>query len=248
MRFALINETTDPQITSTILVGIAEALAVQSQRDVAPWWETVADEFDVFPSLGQVPLNTANQKISIFHLVDAIPEAPDALAYHTVDSLGRPMLKLGWNAIRAAGGTMIKGGVSLSSAMSHEAIETRVNPFVRGWEDMNDGVTEVAREACDPVESDSYEVDGVAMSNFVGPRWFSDSEGPYDFMGTCKAPFTMSSNGGGYMVLRTGGPAGETKEVFGDKVTPERRAHIQSYGRVRALSTSLWNVETQPGT
>ncbi|MHB8107866.1 MAG: hypothetical protein ACYDH4_10640 [Candidatus Cryosericum sp.] len=248
MHFAIVNETTDAQITQTILVSIAEALAVQSQQDVATWWETTPDEFDIYPSVAQVPLNTQSVNYSIFHLVDNIPEAPDALAYHTVDSVGRPVLKLGWNATKAAGGTLTTGSVSLSCAMSHEAVETKCNPFVNKWVDMADGITEVCHEACDPVEGDSYAIDGIAMSNFVGPRWFSGAAGPYDKLGVCKAPFTLSSNGNGYMVQRTGGPAGQTNEVFGDKVTPERRAAIQSYGRVRALGGIGWAIDTQPGT
>jgi hypothetical protein len=163
---------------------------------------------------------------AIFHLVDDISEAPDALAYHTVEATSmRPVLRLGVRICMAGGGLPL-----LTSAMSHEAVETKCNPYVNRWVDMNDGVTEVCHEACDPVEGDSYEIEGITVSNFVGPRWFSDGPGPYDFLGRVLAPFTMTPHG--YMVLRTGGPAGTQKQVFGDHVPEKKRAAVTKHGRV----------------
>jgi hypothetical protein len=63
---------------------------------------------------------------------------------------------------------------------------------------------ELAREACDPVEGDSYEIDGVAVSNFVTPEYFGEpSRRPvpsYDAMGLVTAPLTMRP--GGYQIVR----------------------------------------------
>jgi hypothetical protein len=43
-----------------------------------------------------------------------------------------------------------------------------------------------AYEVCDAVERTSYDVDGVAVSNFITPNWFFEGDGPVtrnDFLG-----------------------------------------------------------------
>jgi hypothetical protein len=159
---------------------------------------------------------------------DYIPEAPDALAYHTTDARGRPKLVIGWGVVKSNGGTPYTGALSLSATLSHEVLETIIDPYVNFWADL-DADHEVALEVCDPVEGDSYEIDGVAVSNFVGPRWFSDGKGPYDFMGRLTAPRTMSP--GGYMVLRKGGPSGSTSQVYGNEMPNWKRTLKAKYGR-----------------
>jgi hypothetical protein len=224
MKIGIYSESTDATTLSLpVLAHISVALAVQIERDLAGWWEVQPVPIRLFASEKGMPSDYLRCVIK-----DEIPEAPDALAYHTTDDRGRPKLVIGWKAIKYGGGLVSTGPESLSATLSHEILETIIDPYVNFWADL-DADHEVALEVCDPVEGDSYEIDDVAVSNFVGPRWFSDGDGPYDFMGRLTKPRTMSP--GGYMVLRKGGPAGTTKQVYGAVMPNWKRTLKAKYGR-----------------
>jgi hypothetical protein len=54
--------------------------------------------------------------------------------------------------------------------LSHEVVEMLVDPDLTG------------DEVCDPVEEDAYRLDGVWVSDFVTPAWFTGGGGPFDQM------------------------------------------------------------------
>jgi hypothetical protein len=55
----------------------------------------------------------------------------------------------------------------------------------------------------DPVEEDTFPVDGILMSNFVHPSWFEPFKHPsgtkFDHLGLLTKPFSMTK--GGYMII-----------------------------------------------
>jgi hypothetical protein len=102
--------------------------------------------------------------------------------------------------------------------ISHEVLEILGDPYITWWADGNDG-RQYALEVCDPVEGDAYVIDGVSVSNFVGPRYFSAGPGPYDWMRKLSAPFSMSP--GGYLIVRS--PGGEPSQIFGAEFPAWRR-------------------------
>ena len=63
----------------------------------------------------------------------------------------------------------------------------------------------VEYEVCDPVENDTYEIDGVPVSNFVLPAWFQSPDksvkGPFDYLGKLSQPLSLTS--GGYVGYTT---------------------------------------------
>lgn len=64
----------------------------------------------------------------------------------------------------------------------------------------------VAYEVADPVENDSYPIDGVPVSNFVLPAWFQSAStpgvaGPFDYLQKLTAPLTLTP--GGYISYAT---------------------------------------------
>ena len=67
--------------------------------------------------------------------------------------------------------------------------------------------TEYAYEMSDPVEEDTFLVDGIEMSNFVHPAWFEPFKHPpgtkFDHLGRLTKPFSMTK--GGYVIVRKGG-------------------------------------------
>jgi hypothetical protein len=79
----------------------------------------------------------------------------------------------------------------MSLILSHEVIEALVDPRA---DRMTDGVL---TEICDPVEQPSYQINGITVSNFVTPRWFSRSPlgGRFDFNGLLTSPRTITPQG-----------------------------------------------------
>lgn len=130
--------------------------------------------------------------IFIAEYVDKL-DVDGALAYHSVDALGRPYLR------------MLPPSDPLDATdLSHEVLETRGDETCDRWMKMPSG-SEVAAEVCDPVQGDSYEVATVViggqprqikLSNYVLPGFFdAASTGPFDRLGKVLAPFGMSAGG-----------------------------------------------------
>src|SRR5207245_6529546 len=59
----------------------------------------------------------------------------------------------------------------------------------------------------DPVEEDTFPVDGIQMSNFVHPAWFEPFKHPpgtkYDHLGLVAKPYGMTK--GGYVIIKKKG-------------------------------------------
>lgn len=117
---------------------------------------------------------------------------PGALAWHDLGPNGEPLIKVFTKDSRNA-------GVSPSSSFSHEVAESISDPLanttVEGF-DNNGNPALLFRENADPVESATYQINGLDMSNFVTPTWFVPrSNGPWDFMNQTTDPFQMLEGG-----------------------------------------------------
>lgn len=144
----------------------------------------------------------------IITVQDTLDE-PDALGYHTQDGAAHIWGVVGTSAAIGQGAKALTGPYSISSILSHEVAEMFIDPFCSGWFDSGDGYL-VAYEVGDPVQSDYYLINGVAVSNFVTAAWFNSMAAPgdrFDRMGRLTAPFTMSD--GGYWVQLQGGKVTE---------------------------------------
>lgn len=163
------------------------------------------------------------------------PDQAGALGYHTEEEGGIIWGRVFVKPVLEHGGTKLSGNLSVASVLSHEVIETFMDRNVNLWADMMDG-REVAVEACDPVEGDSYDITvtykksdhAVSVSNFVTDKWFDSlaapNSGGFDYMGIVLKPMTMSS--GGYMVVYD--PATQkVEEVFGSTEAQTRHRAIK---------------------
>lgn len=158
--------------------------------------------------------NTATAKPSDWQLVyfdDA--DVANALGYHDLTKDGQPVAKIFVKTTLAD-----KQLVSVTAA--HELFEMVIDPIANLYAEGSDG-TEYAYEMSDPVEEDTFEIDGIQMSNFVHPAWFEPFKHPpgtkFDHLGLLKKPFTMTK--GGYMILKKGG---KVSQVFGSKAKEKR--------------------------
>jgi hypothetical protein len=139
----------------------------------------------------------------VITVLDDADQAGD-LGWHTEDASGRIYG-------RVFAKPCLDYDVPVSTTLSHEVVETFVDPDVNRWVSTNRGYS-VAWEACDPVEGDSYNIDGVGVSDFVTPGWY----GRYGRLhwldnGTIAEPFQLAP--GGYVVRRW--PDGHEDQEFG---------------------------------
>ena len=139
-----------------------------------------------------------------------------ALGYHDITKDGQPVSKVFVE-------TTLKANEVVSVTACHELFEMVIDPVANLWAQAGDG-TEYAYEMCDPVEEDTFVVDGLKMSNFVHPAWFEPFKHPpktkFDHLGLLRKPFSMTK--GGYVITMKNG---KVKEVFGSKAKETRFKH-----------------------
>jgi len=144
-----------------------------------------------------------------------------ALGYHDLTKDGQPVSKIFVK-------TTIDDKQLVSVTACHELFEMTIDPIANLWAEAADG-TEYAYEMCDPVEEDTFLVDGIAMSNFLHPAWFEPFKHQpgtkFDHLGLLKAPFTMTK--GGYEIVKKNGKVTET---FGSAEKKRRFAHENRLG------------------
>jgi hypothetical protein len=118
-------------------------------------------------------------------------------------------------------GLCAQSGVSWQSCMSHEILESRNDFRLHACVELDDGSI-WDREICDRVESLSYQIDGVEVSNFNTPECFEPPPagvtparvtagvgGLYDWMGSSSSPNQVLS--GGYAQQYTPGRGWQQK-------------------------------------
>jgi hypothetical protein len=200
---------------------MAAAIDYQLRYHVAPKWSRLP--WTVYFS-GK---NSFVPGASILNLVDNIPEAPDAMGYHSENSDGSFFGNIG---VKTVPGTVLTGRDSVSTVVSHEAIELYGDATVNRWAD-SDGGMSYPVELCDAVQSGFYAINGVSVSNFLLPAWFDNfktSPAQFDYLNTLSAPFTLAPQG--YTVVRNQG-TGET-QVWGEK--PPWKNTVRTSLRVRS--------------
>lgn len=213
-RVVVVNASTFPGLADD-LPAILAACQRQIAEHYAPVFRRLPTEIAAAASLGDVGANDWPC------LVADDATVADSLGYHTVDGSGRPALFVETGPILSNGGTTKSGAISVSAVLSHELLETLEDPDAGEWYEDMDGAL-YAREVCDPVQGDAYDIDGVTVSAFVGPRWFRGGAGPYAFAGAQPLdiqPLTLRP--GGYMIKALA--SGET-QVLGER-PPWKTAH-----------------------
>jgi hypothetical protein len=214
----VVNKST--RCTDADVQTMTRACAAQVQQHAAPLW-------------GQVPIPVVyaqNEQVAppgswVIAVLDD-PDQARALGWHTENQGDLIYGRVFAAPVLDNGGAVLTGNLTVSSVLSHEVLETLVDPHVNLW--ASDGaVAAYAVEVADPVESDSYTIavpgaGDVAVSNFVTPHWFdpqaSTSE-QFDYLGNVSKPFQMTK--GGYVVLMK---EGKQQEKFGDAYPEWRKA------------------------
>jgi hypothetical protein len=157
-----------------------------------------------------------------------------ALGYHELTQDGQPISKIFVK-------TTLADNQLVSVTACHELFEMVIDPLANLWAEAPDG-TEYAYEMSDPVEEDTFLVDGIQMSNFVHPSWFEPFKHPdgtkYDHLGLLKKPFSMTK--GGYVIVKN---KGKVTQQYGSKakekrfLKEDRLDHRSEYRKPKGLLT-----------
>jgi hypothetical protein len=233
MLIALVNHS--KRVSNSDVSIMASAIQIQMDLHVAPAWNQKNPTVKFYSNSTKVPGYA--WLVGIFDN----PTVAGALGYHSLDKdvidafiFVDPVLD---NKGVVLYDTTNPQNVSVSSVLSHEVCEMFGDRFASFWADgpqIAQG-SQYALELCDPVESDSYEINvtvgkavhKVSVSNFVFPSWFNQQataklNAPFDYLKKLKAPFTMTA--GGYMIVQSEGNA---QQVFGHKM-PEWKRDLKS--------------------
>jgi hypothetical protein len=192
------------------LQEVAGALNEQVQADFAPVWHVRA----TVGVYAEVPAGTWQV------VIQAKLDEPDALGYHLTDAHNQPV-------------SYVEDTNDWPVSVSHELLEMLADPFGNrmhsaalphgvdlDWKQF--GLKRISSrvhyllEVCDPCENTSYEVGGVALSDFLLPTWYRTwavyGTNPYSRAGACQQPREIAD--GGYVSFANAD--GEWFQVFSD--------------------------------
>ena len=154
-------------------------------------------------------------------------DVANALAYHDLTPQGLPLAKI---FVR----TILSNKESLSVSASHELAEMLVDPAINLMSTGPDPKATYAYETADPVEAESFKVEGVPMTDFVYPAYFEGfrkaGSTHFDRLGKVRRPFQILP--GGYQIIFKGG---RWTQIFGSKRKArafrkeDRRGHRSTY-------------------
>lgn len=156
------------------------------------------------------------------------PDVAHALGYHDLTMKGLPLGKV---FVKPS----LKVGESVSVPLSHEVLEMLLDPDINKYAMDPSALRLYAWEACDAVQGDTYVIDGVEVSNFLYPDFFSryDVPGRLDYLNLCDKSFETRPFG--YQIVTEGsrifqvygaeGPRREAEPAFGSR--RERRLRRQ---------------------
>lgn len=169
-------------VTDAQVAAACKALQIQVSRDVAPAWG-----FDA-----KIVATTRPPKGAwVVSLVNHVDIA-NALGYHDTSNHRTDGTPIGFVGIADDQ----KYGLSWTVTLGHEVIEMGVDPTCSVVMPFPGGRS-VALEPCDPPEADAlgYRINGVLMTDFVLPAWFTGRGSRYDFRGHITKPLTLARGG-----------------------------------------------------
>jgi hypothetical protein len=202
---------------------LVSALDKQMRRDFVPIWG--------YPAKLYVTKKPKPDEWQMVFLDDA--DAANALGYHDITKDGQPVSKVFVK-------TTVAAGQKVSVTASHELLEMMIDPGAQLWAQNADGLF-YAYEMCDAVEEEEYEIDGVAVSDFVHPSFFEPwhvaGSIQFDHLGKVSRPFQTLTKG--YQIVSDGSSA---HEIFGSRAKARHFRQVE----IRKLHRSECRKEVMP--
>jgi hypothetical protein len=202
INIALVVEAKTP--FSPTPEALAAALTRQANEHLSPAWWMPAVNVHVATS---VPAG----HMALVMLDDA--DQAGALGYHDLTDAGQPIGKVFVK-------TTLDDGEVVSVTASHELLEMLLDPGCATAIQATDTAF-FAFELCDPVQDKTYEIDGVAVSDFVYPAWFQGYRKPgsvqFSYLKSIDAPFALTA--GGYVSMFSDG---KWTQAFGGAIAKQK--------------------------
>lgn len=203
MLISVINHTNGTILDEYVQVAL-RAINRQIREDYEPYWH-IGGELRLEGKSGKKPSKQSLADMrgdAVLYLWDSV-DVDDALGYHDRNNAGVP-----YGFVFTELAKQLKEDWTVT--LSHEALEllgdSEVNLLVQGPHPADIKRTVFHwYEMCDAVQAETYEIDGVNVSNFVLPLYFTGGEekgGRNDFLGRAYQGKTLRSfgvNPGGYV-------------------------------------------------
>lgn len=203
MIISVINHTSD-EVADEDIQGVVRAINRQIAGDYAPYWSLGATlRLEGRSTLRPSKQNLADMRGDAVLYLWNHADGEDAVGYHDMNNRGIPYGFVFTEISKEL-------GEHWSVTLSHEALELvgdpEANLLVMGPHPAHPG-RDVFHwyEMCDAVQSERYTIDGVQVSNFVLPLYFTGGNemgGRNDFLGRSHNGQTLHSfgvNPGGYV-------------------------------------------------
>jgi hypothetical protein len=233
---SVVNHTSQ-SISDREVQDALRAINRQIQEDYFPYWSLAAE----LRLEGRAGAQPDKQEVSelrgdaVIYLWDEV-DVPGALGYHDRNNAGIPY---GFVFTQLSA----ELGENWTVTLSHEALELLGDPFVNllvvgPHPSQPDQDVLFWYEMCDAVQAQTYKIDGVDVSNFLLPLYFTieqDAEGRNDFLGS-KTLESFGIDTGGYVGFFN--PATGEHETFSrkdDAVAAKRLAFKQQAGEARRV-------------
>lgn len=236
IRVAVVNLSTALNDHDQVVAGL-RAVQKQLKRDFAEAWGVDARLTLVHPKqAGHSGKAIKPERLAEYYRLVLLNRGsdPKQRGVHGLTRTGRPV-----------GIAYVSGG-EWTVPVSHELVEMLVNPYLNrtAYRVSFMGTSFYCEEIGDPVENDTYPVDGHPVSNFVHPAWFSSSGGDrYDQLGKLRAPFQLTPHGsigvfeGGELTVRVNrNTQGNLDASVAERVSPAQT-------RMRARGDEIWSDE-----
>jgi len=227
MIISLINFT-NGKIKDEEVHAALRAINRQLAEDFEPYWSFGA-QLRLEGRTGSKPSTTSLPDMrgdGVLYLWDGA-DVDDALGYHDTNLRGIPYGFVFTELTKEL-------GENWTTTLSHEALElvadAQANLLVQGPHPADRGKTVFHWfEMCDAVQSEVYDIDGIEVSNFVLPLYFTENDekgARNDFLGRAYGQATLRSfgvNPGGYVgYFDPETRSHETYEAAGDKKALKR--------------------------
>ena len=217
MRLTIANIS--KSISAADFRNAVSAIRRQVNEDFGPEWSVTATLRGIALSIAQkAPVQGKHD--AILYLGDSSQDpttgVEGALGYHTANHKDVPYGFVYLDICE-------EYGEEWTTTLSHETLELLADPTaaltVSGPAPKGHGSVYYDLEVCDPTQGDSYEVEGVAVSNFVGKHYFGivGGSGQTNFLGLALKPFGVRPRGYFQYEDKSG-----AHQVTGDKVTDKQ--------------------------
>lgn len=185
LNIAVINKST--LITFDEFNRTTSSISTQVKRDFSPAWGLAATLFvpvEERPRMvrGPVAVKPAGWSITLYD------SRKQAVEDGFVPEERSPQVAIYIEELQQAG---LHWTVSFSAAV----LEMLSDPFVNAMMQTVDGI--LGLDVCSPVSTDAcaYRLNGVFLSDFVLPSWYSGTTGPYSFKGNVAEPLALADGG-----------------------------------------------------